>query len=216
MKGLVLVLAMAMAGSAFANELDQEATNATQLTAEQAKAMLPATTVIRVSKQDPSKVEVVHLKTKLNKGEKLSDKVKFEQVALNTEITGINFDSSNELDATSSTSAWRYGYGGAGFIARGPNGGVVAGGARWGGGYGGYGYGRPYYGYGAGYYGGYNPYNYGYGWNYPNYYTINSGCYNNYNCYDYAATYRVAAYSYVAQPYYTYADPYYNYIYCGW
>lgn len=221
MKASILCLALAFAATAGAHELD----NNLSTTSEQAAASLPKTTVIRVNNQT-KEVEVVHLTTRLEKNQKIEN-VKFEKSAVNTEIAGIKFDASNELDATSSTSSWRSG----GFIARGPRGGVVAGGYYRGGYYGGYnpnygyGYNNGYYGngyYGNGYYnGGYSGYGYYNPYYYNNsYYTVNSGCYDNYDYgYDcgsgYYARYRVANYAYVARPYYYYSTPSYSYYYCG-
>lgn len=182
MKQVLLICALLASPFAFGHELDGEQTTDANLRAQIA-AQLPGTTVIRVSKSDPNKVEIVHVKEKLAPGQKLSPEAKFEQVALNSEIRDINFTSVDEKDATSSTSSWGFG---------------------WWGGRRGYGYTRPYYGY-----------KYNYKWGYYPTYSVSSSCYYPAvtNCY-YYPTYRVAAYSYVYKPYYTYADNYYNYTYC--
>lgn len=192
MKRTILCLAIAFAATAGANELDRDVSNAPAIT-----TALPKTTVIRVNNQT-KEVEVVHLTSRLAAGQKV-ESAKFEKVAANTEIAGIKFDASNELDATSSTSSWAYRprY----YPRYYPN------------------YYRPYYGYGnynTGY--AYNPYYYG-----NSYYAVNTGCnsgaayYGAYNCNSaYYATYRVANYAYVAQPYYYYATPAYSYYYCGY
>src|SRR4051812_37722544 len=105
MKRSILCLAVAFAATAGANELDKDMANNQQ----QIAAVLPQTTVIRVDNQT-KQVEVLHLKTFLAKGAKIEN-AKFEKVAVNSEIAGIKFEASNELDATSSTSAWRGGGG---------------------------------------------------------------------------------------------------------
>jgi hypothetical protein len=229
MKRSILCLAIAFAATAGANELDRDMAKAPAII-----TALPQTTVIRVNNQT-KEVEVVHLTAKLNKGQKVEG-AKFEKVAVNTEIAGIKFDASNELDATSSTSSWRSG--GWAVAGRGPRGNAYVAGGRYGGGYGyrggyaGYGYNNGYYG-NTGYYNqpyyGYGNYNTGYSYNpyyYNNsYYSVNNGCYGNVEMNvggyyggcnnNYYASYRVAGYAYVAQPYYYYATPQYSYYYCG-
>ena len=209
MKTSTLVFLMITTATAVAHELDNENTTATATVQAEVMSQLPQTTIIRVSKADPSKVEVLHLDRTLAQGEKLTNGA-FEQVAINTEIQGVKFNSSNELDATSSTSSWRWGsgyYGGYGYgvrggaaVVRGPNGGTVAvaGRSRYG------------YGYGAGYRGGvgYNDYGYSGG---SAYYSVNSGCDQYYGCASYYPTYRVRRAIYRPVVYATYEDNYYNY-----
>lgn len=147
MRAILLIASMVLGSVAMAKP------SADQI--EKAKD-LPTTVVVRQSKSDPSKIEVVHLKEHLPKGKILSN-LKFEKAAMNSEAHGIAFDSGNELDKTSSTSSWRFGWGGYGM-------------GGWGGGMGygygmGYGWGRPYYGMGMGW--AYPYYNYaGYGYGY--------------------------------------------------
>lgn len=106
MKKLILTAVFLASPLAFAHELDDERTVADQ---EVLKAKeLPATLVVRTSKADPTKVEVVHLDKKVEAGTEL-DQLSFEQLALNAEFPGTEFDSTNELDARSSTSSWSFG-----------------------------------------------------------------------------------------------------------
>ncbi|MBX3020276.1 MAG: hypothetical protein KF799_01260 [Bdellovibrionales bacterium] len=235
MRYAVLSLALVFGTAAVASELDNERTVAAAPAAPSADqiakaAALPQTTIVRVSKTDPNKMEVVFLKDKLAAGKKLKG-AKFEELALNNEKTlasktGIAYASAaDELDGSSSTSSWSFGYargpwggsagyvrgpwGGAGFV-RGPNGGVIAGGYR----------NYPYYG-GGGYYGGNYGYGYGYGAGYGAGYGYNNGCYNNYGCGNgcynncYQPTYVYSGYNYNCTPYYGYSDNNWNYTYYG-
>ncbi len=196
MKNLVLVAALVVAPFAVAHETDEIGTSMSP--AQIAKAQdLPGTTVIRVSKTDPSKVEVAYLKESLPKGADLS-KVKFQTLALNAEQTGIAYDVKTELDATSSTSSWSFWYGNS-YPAYRPN------------------YVRPYY-YNPAYYSSYyNPSYTGYGYNpyyYGNYY-YRPSTYAYVNPY-YYPTYRYAGYSYAYTPYDDCADSNYAYVSYRW
>jgi len=103
----IVLSVLLMAGfSAASHELDREQTVSPQQI-QKAKE-LPQTIVVRVSKKDPSQVEVVHLKEKLAAGKKVAN-LKFEKMAMNAEVTGLAYDSGNELDARSSTSSWSFG-----------------------------------------------------------------------------------------------------------
>lgn len=183
MKALALALILTSAPMAMAqHETDRAQVTPAQI--EAAKA-LPGTTVFRVSRSNPNQVEVAHLPQKLT-AEAPMNGVTFQQVAANAEVVGQAFTAANELDKTSSTSSWRFGYG-----------------YGYGRGYGyGYGYGRGYY---AGYYGG--GCNYGYGCGYTGY------GYNQYWAYP---AYSYVGYNYYYRPYYSYVDPNYYYVYCGW
>jgi len=203
MNKLILALALVAGSAATAHESDVVST-VTQQQIEKAKE-LPQTVVIRRNLKDPKDVAVVHLGEKLAPNTKLS-KAQFEKIALNAEVTGIAFDSTNEKDARSSTSSWAFGV-----YGRGPYGGVVAAGAwgRPGYGYGGAAvYARPGYGYGGGY--GYNDGYYGGGYAYG--YGGGGGCYN--NCY--APVYNYGGYQYNYASYYSYQSAGYAYDYCGW
>lgn len=211
MKTLILSMALALGPAVVAHELDSENTVSAQQI-EKAKD-LPQTLIVRTSLTNPKDVQVVHLKERLAPGKKLTG-LQFEQVAMNSEKIGIAYDSSNELDRTTSTASWAFGY-------VGPRGGIYARGG-YGGGYGGY-YGGAYGGYRGGYggyygagYGGYYP---SYGGYYPSYgYGYGNGCgYGGCGGYSpYYANYQYAGYSYGYAPYYAYADNLYNYTYCGW
>ena len=156
MRSLLIISALVVGAQVSAFELDNEQVNVSPQQIEAANA-LPKTTVVRVSKSDPTHVEVIHLKVALKPGQKPVFK-NFEKMALNSEVTGIAFDSGKELDQTSSTSSWGFGYG------RGHYGGYRGGYAGYRG-YAGYGYRYPAYGYRS-----YRPY-YGYAstWAYPTY-----------------------------------------------
>lgn len=216
MRTAVFALALVMGSSAaIAHELDGERTVSSKAI-ELAKD-LPKTTVIRVSKKDPTKIEVVHLKEHLQPGTKIS----FEELAMKSETTQMDVTAANELDATSSTSSWSFGYyrgpyggsagyyrgpyGSAGYV-RGPRGNTFAYANRY-----------PYY--RPPYYGSYNPGYYGYGYN---------NCYNNYGgCGYYGSavvyksswaypTYTYGGYNYNYYPYYGYSDANYDYAYCNY
>ncbi len=193
MKHLIFAVAVIASANTFANELDNEDMSAAAPKA-QAAVPRPEMIVVKRSKADASKVAILPLSKALAKGEKVPAGMKFAQVALNKEVKGIPFDATNELDRNTTENAWGwYGGGGAygrGFVARGPNGGVVAGGSvgfrR--GVYGGYpgGYIGAYRGgYGYGY--GYPSSGYGYGYGYPSYgYSYPSYGYAD-SCYDFPA-----------------------------
>lgn len=186
--GLAMLISSA---SAWSHELDSERTVAGDVPAE---ALLPVTTVVRVNKNNPADVAVVHLNRMVKKGEQI-DSLNFKDVALNSEIRELNFDSSNEKDMTSSTSSWSFGY------YRGPYGGGAYLRGPYRSGY--VGYRRPYY---PNYYPNWN--NYGY---YRPYYTVNNNCgYYGNGCY-YNPTYYVGNYSYAYSSYYSYSNSYYNY-----
>lgn len=189
MKYLIIALLVATGSVVSAHELDSENTvSARQV--ELAKA-LPATVVVRVSKSDPKQIEVVHLKQHLAAGQ-TAEGLKFEKMAINSEVSHLAYTVVSELDGTSSTSSWRFGFGGY---------------------YGGYG--RGYY----GGYGGYYPsYGYGYGYTYPSYgYGYSNGCYSGCGgAYYYAPQYYYGGYTYAYAPYYGYADNNYYYTCYGW
>lgn len=138
-----------MGSAAMAHELNRQPVSAQQI--EKAKD-LPGTIVIRVNKNNPKDVAVLHLKQKLAKNQRVDKNAPFEQIAVNGEVHQLVFvpQQGKERDATSSTAAWRFGWGG----------GWGHGGWGHGGWYGGY---RGYY--GGPYYGGYYPSYY-----YPSYY----------------------------------------------
>ena len=211
---IILIIAAALGPIAAAHETDSEpAVSQDQIV--QSKR-LPKTAIIRQSKSDPNKIEVVHLSEAIPAGKKLSG-LKFEQVALNGEVTRIAFSGGKELDGSTSTPSWHTAFGG----YRGYGNGY---GYRPSYGYGGYGY-RGYGGYGnngGGYgYPGYG--NNGGGYGYPGY-GNNGGGYgypgNNYYypaSYQWAyPTYYYSGYSYPYAPYWGYSDSYYNYAYCRW
>jgi hypothetical protein len=112
MKSLIFVAAITLAPFATGNELDTEPGTGVVTQEQIAKSQdLPGTIVVRTSKTDPNDVQVAFLKEKLKPGQK-PKKLKFQKVALNREIQGIAYDSTNELDTTSSTSSWAFGWGG--------------------------------------------------------------------------------------------------------
>lgn len=187
MKHLLIAAVLAATPAALAHELDGEKTVSAQQI-DRAKE-LPATTIVRISKNDPSQVEVAFVKDPVRAGDKVQN-LKFEKMAMNAEKTGLAYDANNELDATSSTSSWVF----------------AAGGFR-----------RPWYGY-AGYRpwvgGGYGyPNAYYYNSYYSPYYRP---MYTPYYNAAYYPSYAYAGYTYNYYPYYTYADAGYNYAYCGW
>jgi len=169
-----------------AHELDRE--NVISAEQQRLSANLPQTVVIRQDNNDPTNISVAHVKEKLPAAA-LPANVTFETAALNAETRGLPYDSTNELDQTSSTNAWAFGIGLAGLGL-----GFLAGSA-----FTNRAYAAPYY-YGSGYYGGYGYRGYGYG----------------YRSYAYAPYYRYAGYSYGYSPYYSYATPSYTYTYCNW
>lgn len=234
MRRIFLILAVAFAPVAMA-----EVNNAPSEEQIALSKNLPRTTIIRVSKTDPSKIEVVHSDKALKPGQKLKNP-KFQEMALDGEQSGVVVTAGNELDATSSTSSWRFGYygnggayggayGGAGYAnITGPRGGsvTVAGGYR--GGYAGAGYGGAYA-------GGYGGAAYAGGYGYPSAYAVGynncgggcgGGCYQNCGgCYNnccggcqaaYYPQYVYAGYQYAYQPYWGYSDANYDYAYCNW
>ena len=178
MRGIIFAAALVFGPATLANELDREATtpNFSAEQIERAKE-LPQTVIVRVKIDDPKHVEVVHLAQRLKPGQKL-DNLAFEKMALNAEKVGVAYAPKNELDKTTSTPSWRFGWGGGwGGMGGWGMGGMGMGwgmgcGCGWGGGaymnpafypgfaYGGYGYGyAPYWGYMSG------GYMYGYtGW----------------------------------------------------
>lgn len=234
----MVVVAMFAVPAAFAHELDGAQTVVQKPSAEQIakSAGIPQTTVVRVSKKDPSQVEVVFLKEKLAAGQKVAN-LNFEKMAVDGEKTGIAYTAKDELDATSSTSTWSFGYYNGRYVdgawARGPyrSAGYISGPNRSAGYYNGYYGGAGYYrgpnvsaGYirGGGFYG--NGYYRGYASTSiypPGYYP-----YGNSRCYGpcgsggyypaYYPTYRYASYSYDCEPYYTYSDDNYDYAYTSW
>lgn len=244
MKALLVTVLLGSFAVATAHELDNERT----VSAEQIALAkdLPATTVVRVSQNDPKQVEIATSKTPLKPGDKIEN-LKFVKVALNAEASKLALDSGNELDATSSTSSWVVGWGGRG------RGYGYAYGRRPYAGYGrGYGYG--YYGNGYGYGGGYG-YNGGYGYeggygynggynNYdeainggaeyypgaygePRWNSYNggvasseyqkNGCLTNYSCPEaFYPSYQYSGYNYDYAPYHTFSNGGYDYAYTGW
>lgn len=189
MKNLFIAAILAATPAALAHELDSEQASVPAQQMEKAKD-LPATVVVRVSKTDPTKIEVAHLNKPVRAGKKIS-KLSFEKMAMNAEKTGVAYNSSNELDVTSSTSSWVF----------------AVGRPSWG--YTGY---RPYYG---NYYpsNAYYPQSYYYNSYYSPYYRP---YYTPYYNSAYYPTYSYYGYNYGYAPYYSYSDASYNYAYCGW
>lgn len=189
---ILFTLLLAFTFSATAQEHKKERKpKGSQVTAEQIEKAkdLPGTIVIRTSMNDPKNVSVLHLNEKLAKNQRVATDAPFEQVALKGEVKELVFvpNSGKERDASSSTAAWRVGWGG-GFH---------------GGGYGyrgGFGY-RGGYGYagGYGYRGGYGYGGYGYGGGYGGYWP----------------SYYYGGYGYPYVPYYSYYDAGYSYSVCG-
>lgn len=194
MRCIFFSLVVAAMPFAMANELDRE--NATAVSQKQVELAneLPKTVILRINNKT-KEVEIAHVQAQLAPGQK-AEKPVFEKMALNEMKTGVPFKAKHELDVTSSTQSWGYGYG-RGWGYPGYRGGWAGGGY----GYGGY---RPYpyypnygYGYGAGwggYCGGYGAYCGGYAW----------------------PTYSYVGYSYNFAPYWGYASASYSYTYCGW
>lgn len=184
---LIAALALGFVHSAHAGE---------KTAAEKAKlaADLPKTVVVRIKKNDPSKVEVMHLNKALspNKDAIKTAGGKFQELAVNSQMTGKAVGGANELDASSSTSSWSFGY-----------------------------YGVPrYYGYA---YSPYRSYGYGggCGYNYsscyrPSYYYNSCGYSSCYSPSWYTPSYYYGGYSYAYQPYYGYSDNSYYYAYCNY
>lgn len=75
---------------------------------------IPQTVILRVNKRDPKKIEVAFLKEKVSEGKVQKVKADFQKLVEDSELRGISYNSSNELEATSSTSSWgwRPGWGG--------------------------------------------------------------------------------------------------------
>lgn len=111
-----------------------------QASPEQARLAkaLPQTVIVRISQKDPKKMEVAFLRDKISAENVAKVKADFQKLAENSEVRGLAYDSTNELDATSSTSTWgwRPGWGGGGW--------------GWGGGWGRWGGWRPGWGWGGG------------------------------------------------------------------
>jgi hypothetical protein len=243
MKYAVLFVALIVSGAGFANEeLDRAEVSSDQI---KKSGHLPGTIVVRISESDPEDVAIAVLKEQLKEGE-VAENAVFEKVALNSEITGIAFDSGNELDVTTSTSSWRVGVRPGGYYGGGRS--YYGGGYRrayYGGGYRsayyGSGYRRAYYGsgYRSAYYGGYRRAYYG-GSYYRPYYGngyYRRPYYNNYYSDDYIPSYtgsgfheqnayfdrgyyipnvRYAGYNYGYRPYYSYGGNGYRYYNCRW
>ncbi len=108
MKNILIAFVFAFTSSGFATELDRpRAVSDDQL----AKAQdLPQTVIIRTSRNEPGKVEIVQLKEKLAKGQRVAG-VKFEQMALNVAPPQLPYTSANELDMRSSKESWAFGLG---------------------------------------------------------------------------------------------------------
>ncbi len=210
MKSLLGILLIVVSSHALAHELDNENTVSTEQI--DAAKILPRTTVIRVNKNDPTDVAIVHLNEKVAAGTNLEN-LKFQEVAINTEIRELNFDSTNEKDLTSSTSSWGFAnYNGPrrnfGYY-NGPNSsGAYYNGPR----VNAYAYSNNNY---------YPRYNNGY---YPNYnyssyyrpsYVVQNSCINtpyyNYEGCGYYPQYYVNNYSYQYSSYYSYSSSYYDY-----
>lgn len=170
---LALVVALALGASAFAGELDNETASAAKTAKKKVHLAkgLPATTIVRVSKDDPTQVEVAYLRDQVPAGQKLKN-LKFEKMAINAEVAGIPYTLKNELDVTSSTSSWFFGWNG---YNRYLNYGY----------YGGW-YNPSYFGYGTAYYynrWAYPTYNYyGYNYYYAPYWGYSSRYYNYVYC----------------------------------
>lgn len=192
-KTLAIALTLSLSQFALAHELDQ--------VSNQADILVVKTDV------KTGQVEVARLNEKIPAGKAVPANLKFQKLAMNSEVKNQDVNSSNEMQVESSTSSWGFARGGG--IAVGPRGGAIAwrGGAAWGGGgyygggYGGYGYGG--YGYGAGYYPSYPSYGYGYG--------CGGAYYGGYGCY--APPVYATTVGYVYQPYYGYYANGCNYAY---
>ncbi len=188
MKNILLATAFAFTSTGFATEFDRpRAVSADQIIKAQD---LPQTVVIRTSRTQPGKVEVVQLREKLPVGSRLAG-VKFEQMALNTAAPILPYNSANEFDVRSSRESWAFGLGllglGAGFAI--------------GSGFSSRAYARPYYNnsyYGSSFYApahrssSYYPSNY------------------------YAPTYQYSGYNYAYRPYDSYSYGGYDYSMCNW
>lgn len=102
----VLVAAiLAVSSPVYAHETDSAGPTPEQISKAQE---LPQTVVVRTSKADPSKVEVIQVKEKLEAGRKLSAE-DFQRLAAATDSPRMAYDSSNELDMTSSKNSWAFG-----------------------------------------------------------------------------------------------------------
>src|SRR5689334_14514231 len=117
MKCLMVVAALAVTPMALAHELDVEAKHTDPIAIEKSKA-LPGTVIVKTNKSDPNDVQVAFVKEKLKPGQKVKN-LKFEKIARDAEKVGIAYDSGNELDVTTSTASWGFGW-------RGPWGGGIA------------------------------------------------------------------------------------------
>jgi hypothetical protein len=227
MRHAIFISALAVASIAMAHELDKEI-SARQV---QLASALPQTIVIRVAKKDSTQVSVAHVKEKLSPTQKPTD-LTFEQVALNSEVTGIAFnagEAGRELDSSSSTSSWRFGFDGhPGYSNHHGRPGHPHGRPHYP--YQGYRYPRhPYahpYRYSAprsaypyydnGYYGDgsyYGHANYG---QYAGYYPTNYRPYYDSDYYHPGPRYRYEGYTYKYESYYRYEDSDYYYDYCRW
>lgn len=189
-KTLAIALTFSMSQFALAHELDEVST--------QADIIVVKTNV------KTGQVEVARVNEKIPAGKAVPANLKFQKLAMNSEVKNQDVNSSNELDATSSTSSWGFAGGG---IAVGPRGGAIAWrGGAWGGRgyYGGYRY--PGYGYGYGY----PAYGYGYGAAY-GYGGYGCGYASSYGCYTPPVYATTVGYAY--QPYYGYYADDCNYAY---
>jgi hypothetical protein len=193
-KTLLIALTISMSPFALAHELDQVGTQ------QRSTDIL----VVKTYKNNPSRIEVAKLNEKIPAGQKVEN-LKFQQIAMKSEVSNLKVTSANEKEVLHSTSSW--GWAGGGGIYMGPRGGIYA--YRRGVAWGGNGY------YGRGYYGGYGYPNYGYGYGYG--YNNCASYYNNYGgCYYAPPVYASNYYGY--QPYYGYYDNdcYYTYYQGGY
>jgi len=169
---LFLAAVMAVSAPVVAHETDSPA----RTTADQINLAkdLPQTVVIRTSRTEPGKVEVVHVREKLAAGHQLNAQ-SFQQLAAAAESATLAYNSSNELDLTSSKNSWAFG-----LAALGLGAGLFLGSAFTSQAYASNYYVDPYY------YGGYRAsyalspyYNYGgYNYGYSPYYSYRSGVYD--------------------------------------
>jgi len=173
MKCLILTLALTVPFAAMANnELNSPDVVAPQYSGVQAPDPSAKTVIIKFDKNGKP-LAIAHVGQDKVSTKDL-DKLAFAQIVSSAEEPNALADStpSTEQKSTQGTPQWGF-YGGRGAIIRGPNGGVIAAGSRFGGwgGYGGGGYGYGYAGGGYGYAGGgygYAGAGYGYGglgWN---------------------------------------------------
>ena len=187
MKNILLAFVFAITSTGYANELDRPraAVSDDQIVKAQD---LPQTVIIRTSRNEPGKVEIVQLKEKLAKGQRVAG-VKFEQMALNTAAPQLPYTSANELDMRSSKESWAFGLGLLGFGA-----GLLASSA-----FSSRAYASPYY--NSGYYG-------------SSYYAPRAASY--YPASSYAPTYAYGGYSYPYSSYDNYSSGGYDYSMCNW